>query len=232
MIPAGREKNMSELANRLESLTLRLDHMGMRAEQSVLDALAAADKGDVDAGARVDELDSVIDREEVEIEQECIRMLALYQPAAIDLRTICTVIKVNNDLERIADKGSKIGRLVKRIVEFQIDLGNDAEFIRLRRDTLDMLGRTTRMLSTREVAAARAILDMDHIIDEDNRALVRSALHAKAPALGVEGVWAMLGLARALERIGDLCANIAEDIIFLRTGDIVRHSDTLGEIRP
>jgi phosphate transport system protein len=219
---------MSELEHRLESLTLRLDHMGMRAEQAVLDALAAVDKGDVEAGAKVDELDSVIDREEVEIEQECIRLLALYQPAAIDLRTICTVIKVNNDLERIADKGAKIGRLVKRIVEFRIDLGNDIEFVRLRHDTLDMLGRTTRMLSTRELAAARGILEMDHVIDEDNRTLIRSALHAKAPSLGVEGVWAMVSLARALERIGDLCANIAEDIIFLRTGDIVRHSDTLG----
>jgi phosphate transport system protein len=223
---------MSELEHRLESLTLRLDHMGMRAEQAVLDALAAAEKGDVEAGAKVDQVDSVIDREEVEIEQECIRLLALYQPAAIDLRTICTVIKVNNDLERIADKGAKIGRLVKRIVEFRVDLGNDVEFIHLRRDTLDMLGRTTRMLSTRELATARGILEMDPVIDEDNRALIRSALHAKAPSLGVEGVWTLIGLARALERIGDLCANIAEDIIFLRTGDIVRHSDTRGEIRP
>jgi len=88
------------------------------------------------------------------------------------------------------------------------------------------------MLSTRELATARGILEMDHIIDEDHRALVRSALHAKAPSLGIEGAWTLINIARALERIGDLCTNIAGDIIFLRTGDIVRHSDSLGESRP
>ena len=159
-------------------------------------------------------------------------MLALYQPAAIDLRTICTVIKVNNDLERIADKGARIGRAVKRVVEYKLDLAGDEEFIRLRKDALEMLARTTRMLSTREVATARAILEMDHIVDEDHRALMRSALHIKAQTLGMEGAWTFINVAKALERIGDLCANIAEDIIFLRTGDIVRHSDTLGDIRP
>ncbi len=223
---------MSELANRLERLTLRLDHMGMCAEQAVIDALAAADKGDVQAGRKVFDLDRVIDREEVEIEQECIRLLALYQPAAIDLRMICTVIKVNNDLERIADKGAKIGRSVKKIVTCRLDLAGEEEFIRLRKDALEVLGRTTRMLSTRELATARGILEMDHIIDEDHRALVRSALHSKTESLGIEGVWTLINIARALERIGDLCANIAEDIIFLRTGDIVRHADSLGEIHP
>jgi len=223
---------MSELENRLERLTLRLDRMGMRAEQAVIDALAAAEKGDVEAGKEIYESDSVIDQEEVEIEQECIRLLALYQPAAIDLRTICTIIKVNNDLERIADKGARIGRSVKRLVDYRLDLAGDDEFIRLRRDTLEMLARTSRLLSTREVATARAILETDHIIDEDHRAFVRSALHTKSKTLGMEAAWTLINVARALERIGDLCANIAEDIIFLRTGDIVRHSETLGDIRP
>lgn len=223
---------MSELENRLERLTLRLDRMGMRAEQAVIDGLAAAEKGDVEAGQRVYEDDDVIDAEEVEIEQECIRLLALYQPAAIDLRTICTIIKVNNDLERIGDKGARIGRSAKRLVEYGLNLAADEEFVRLRRDTLEMLARTSRLLSTRETSTARAILEMDHVIDEDHSAFVRSALHVKSKTLDMEAVWTLIGVARALERIGDLCANIAEDIIFLRTGDIVRHSETLGDIRP
>ena len=167
---------MSELQTRLDRLVLRLDYMGMRAEQSVLDALEALAKGDTIAGQAVDAADAVIDREEVEIEQECIRLLALYQPAAIDLRTICTIIKVNNDLERIADKGARIGKTVKRIVEQRLDLAGDEEFLRLRRDTLEMLARTSRMLSTRELSAARAILEMDHIVDEAHRALVQLSL--------------------------------------------------------
>ena len=83
---------MSELQGRLDKLVLRLDHMGMRCEQALVDALSALHAADVDAGLAVDAADVVIDREEVEIEQECIRLLALYQPAAGDLRTIVSVI--------------------------------------------------------------------------------------------------------------------------------------------
>ena len=112
---------MSELQRRLENLLLRLDHMGLRTEQAVSDAFAAAAPGTWRPARRSSQADAEIDREEVEIEQECIRLLALYQPAAIDLRTICFVIKVNNDLERIADKAAGLGRRVKHVVANRIE---------------------------------------------------------------------------------------------------------------
>ena len=221
---------MTELETRLNRLSLRLDHTGMRVEQAVLDALEALANGDVSAGEAVNAHDVVIDREEVEVEQECIRLLALYQPAAIDLRTLCTIIKVNSDLERIADLGAAIGRGVKHAVRGNLELGDHPAFNRLRQGTVDILGRTARMLSAGEASNARRIIELDSKVDEEYRMLIQDVLAGLSPDMGdSEAVLTILNLAKALERIGDLCTNIAEDIIFLRTGDIVRHSAAFGD---
>ena len=217
---------MSELQDRLERLILRLDHMGMRAEQAVNDALRAARRGDVEAGRRVHEQDARIDREEVEIEQECIRLLALYQPAAIDLRTLCTVIKVNNDLERIADLAANIGKRVGELVDHEIRMEDYPLCQALISESQDVLGRTVRMIAAPDASAARTVIDQDRKVDDGYHRLVASVLDFEDRRVGGAGpALAMINLAKALERIGDLCTNIAEDLIFLRTGDIVRHSD-------
>lgn len=205
---------------------LRLDHMGMRVEQAVIDALEALLKNDVQAGQAVHLNDPVIDRQEVEIEQECIRLLALYQPAAIDLRTLCTIIKVNSDLERIADLAANMGRGVKHVVESKVELKDYREFEQLARAMRDMLGRTIRMLSSTDADAAKRVIDSDDLVDDGYRNLVRSVLeHEDRRAGGAAAALTVINLAKAMERIGDLCTNIAEDIIFLRTGDIIRHAD-------
>jgi len=216
---------MSELQNRLGKLVLRLDHMGMRVEQAVIDAVYALQNNDVAAGLAVDKADLIIDREEVEIEQECIRLLALYQPAAIDLRTVCTIIKVNNDLERIADLAASMGRRVKHVVADKIVLERYREFEPLAQATLAILGRTVRMLNATDVDVAKKVIDSDELIDKGHGHLVRSVLeHHDEQVSGAGPAITVINLAKAMERIGDLCTNIAEDIIFLRTGEIVRHS--------
>jgi phosphate transport system protein len=219
---------MSELQKRLEKLLLRLDHMGLRVEQAVVDALRAVREGNVTAGLQIEQDDSVIDREEVEVEQECIRLLALYQPAAIDLRTICMVIKVNNDLERIADKAASIGGRVKHVVAERITLTDYPGFEVLAQGTLDLLRKTVSMLSGSDVDTARSVIEYDKTINQAYKNLVRHILDREAQRLGgAEIAMTLILLCRALERIADLCTNIAEDIIFLRTGDIVRHYDAI-----
>lgn len=204
--------------------------MGMRVEQAVIDSLSAAVDGNIQAGTGVDEKDAVVDREDVQIEQECIRLLALYQPAAVDLRTICTIIKVNSDLERIADLAAGIGRRVKHVVEDDLDLREDAGFRRLCEATLDLLGRTVRTLTATDATSARTVINGDQDIDDAYSAYVRAVLDAETRrAGGAEPAMTRINLAKALERIGDLCTNIAEDVIFLRTGDIVRHADAFDE---
>ena len=221
---------MSELQSRLNTLVLRLDHMGMRVEQALADALRALRRNDEKAGQAVDENDPVIDREEVEIEQECIRLLALYQPAAVDLRTLCTIIKINSDLERIADLAAGMGRRVRHLVEEKISLADYEEFNHLAQATVDILGRTIRMLGRTDVETARKVIQADDLIDKGYRHLVQAVLkHEDRRIGGVVAAMTVINLAKALERIGDHCTNIAEDIIFLRTGDIVRHAGAFGQ---
>ena len=221
---------MPQLQNRLDRLMLRLDRMGMRCQQAVLDAIAAAEERDADAGSLVDEQDAEIDREEVGIEQECIRLLALYQPAAVDLRTICFAIKVNNDLERIADKAASIGRRVKHVAAERIDLAQYPGWTDLVREVTDRLDKTLRAIATRNLDAARAVIASDPNVDAAYGRFVRTALtKERSDPAGVDVVLTLTLLARALERIGDLCTNIAEDVVFLCTGDIVRHAKAREE---
>jgi len=221
---------MRQLQDRLDRLMLRLDRMGLRCQQAVLDALAAAEDRDADAGGLVDEQDSEIDREEVDIEQECIRLLALYQPAAIDLRTICFAIKANNDLERIADKAASIGRRVKHVAAERIDLAQYPGWTALVREVTERLDKTLRAIAARNLDAARNVIVSDTNVDSAYGLFVRTALtRERSDPAGVDVVLTLTLLARALERIGDLCTNIAEDIVFLCTGDIVRHAKARRE---
>ncbi|MCD4824672.1 MAG: phosphate signaling complex protein PhoU [Phycisphaerae bacterium] len=222
---------MSELQGRLEKVMLRLDLMGMRVEQALADALQAAKDGDVEAGRNVDEHDSLIDREEVEIEQECIRLLALYQPAAIDLRMICTIIKINNDLERIADLAAGIGKRVKHVVEDKISFDNYGGFDSLAQAAREILGKTVRMLGATDSSTANKVIKFDDKINQYYRQFVRDVLDTEGKKVGgLEAAMTLINLAKALERIGDLCTNIAEDIIFLKTGDIVRHAEAMRNL--
>lgn len=221
---------MSELAKRVENLMLRLDRMGMRVEQSLADALQAVRNRDLEAGQHVLAGDSIIDREEVEIEQECIRLLALYQPTAIDLRTICTVIKVNSDLERIADHAASIGGRVKHVVADSLELALRPGFIELQHAACEALSMTVRMLAAADEETAHRVIEFDRKVDSAYKEFMRCILDSQGTdSCEIEGTFTLINLARALERIGDLCTNIAEDVIFLRTGDIVRHADAFEE---
>lgn len=213
---------MSELQKRLQTLMLRLDYMGMRVEQHVHDAITALRKKDLDAANVIMEFDRKIDREEVEIEQECIRLLALYQPAAIDLRTICTIIKVNNDLERIADRAVNLSKQVSHIITNDIELEDYADLTPMQETVIDMLSLTVRMINTTEVNTAREVIEMDNLVDDRYKSLLHFILsrnESAATAITANNI------AKCFERIADLCTNISEDIIFLRTGEIVRHAD-------
>lgn len=223
---------MSELQKSLEQLTLRLDRMALRAEQSVKDALHAVIEDDVDAGRKIADSDSVMDREEVEIEQEAIRLLALFQPTAVDLRTICFIIKANSDLERIADKAASMGRRVKHFAADNIRVRQVPGFVALMDGTLAILTKTVSMLGTRDLETARSIIPSDQDVNQSYKAFVRGVLDsARSQERSVDVALSLILLARSLERIGDLCTNIAEDVVYLCTGDIVRHPAAMAEAR-
>ena len=218
---------MSQLQKNLENHSLRLDRMGMRVAQAVNDGLKAIADMDAAAGEQVDENDSLIDREEVEIEHECINLLALYQPTAIDLRRICCIIKVNNDLERIADIAARLGRRVKHIITSKIRLEDYPRYGPLVVATRNILAMTVRMLNSTDAELPRQVIAADHKLDSAYATFTKDVLDAGRQATDIDAALTLVLLARSLERIGDHCTNIAEDILFLITGDIIRHAGGL-----
>ena len=217
---------MSELQRNVDALMQQLDRMGLRVQQCVLDALDAVEAHDAEAGRAVSERDNAIDAEEVAVEKECIRLLALYQPTAVDLRSLCFVIKANNDLERIADKAASIGRRIRHLVDDGVDLATYPEWRDLVELVTERLDQTLRAISTRNCASAEALVASDADAEEAYRRIARHIIaRAREAPGGVDMAVTLVLLVRAVHRIGELCTNIAEDIVFVCTGDIVRHAD-------
>ncbi len=217
---------MSELQRSVDALMRRLDRMGLRVQQAVLDALDALEARDIDTGRTISDQDNLIDAEEVAIEKECVRLLALYQPAAIDLRRLCFVIKANNDLERIADKAASIGRRIKHVVGDGIDLGRYPEWPTLLRLVTDRFDKTLRAITSPDLELADALIASDAQVEEAYSRLARHIIAEirQGPA-DVDATVTLILLVRAVHRIGELCTNIAEDLVFVCTGDIVRHPE-------
>ena len=176
-----------------------------------------------DLADEVVEADNDVDQQEVVIEEECLKMLALHQPVAVDLRRVATVLKVNNDLERIADLAVNIAdraRAANDYPEFKIPKKLDgmvAQATQMVRGALDAFVN----LDSR---AAREVLKMDDVVDTANieiinelQKVMQQESRLVIPALHC------FSATRHIERIGDLATNIAEDVIYLVEGEIVRH---------
>ncbi|MDR0704056.1 MAG: phosphate signaling complex protein PhoU [Planctomycetaceae bacterium] len=218
---------MSELSKRLERLFLKLDRAALAVEQHLADMLFAVNSNNLSDAEAIIAGDEAIDRREVEIERECIRLLALYQPAASDLRKICFAIKVNNDLERIADNCVSSAKMMPILIEDQILINQFSAFRILSDSVTDAVQQTIRLLSTDQtVPLAVSIIKNDRLVVDEAFRNFLQAVFAEGERLHgqVNAVYALTSIGRALERIGDLCTNIAEDTVFLLTGEIVRHT--------
>jgi phosphate transport system protein len=175
------------------------------------------------AGVKASERE--IDRREVAIERECLRVLALYEPVASDFRRMLTVLRVNRDLERIGDLSARVAKHVRKLavgpaalpVPEPLEALAEAALESLR-NALDALGKTDSRLG-------RAVIAGDPRLDQYRRT-VREGLKEsmrRDPAKLDDGL-RLLDIARHLERIGDHAARIAEAVIYLKDGELIRHS--------
>lgn len=162
---------------------------------------------------------------EVEIEEECLKVLALHQPVAGDLRYLIVVLKVNNDLERMGDQVVNIAERIKVLADLERMVA-DLDFVQMGEISSRMVSKSLSALVRRDAVAAREILAMDDELD---------ALHAKSfrvlqdvmkenPGMITQAVSHMT-ISSNLERLGDLATNVAEDIIFMEEGDVIRHRE-------
>jgi phosphate transport system protein len=167
--------------------------------------------------------DNFVDRQEVHVEEECLKILALHQPVAVDLRRIATVLKVNADLERIADLAVSIAQRAQAMDEFPA-FPVPAASTRMVALATQMVRGAMDAFVNMDTQAARRIITMDSTVDQLNREIIEElqGLMQKRPELVPAAVHCFSGV-RHIERIADHATNIAEDVIYLVEGDIVRH---------
>jgi phosphate transport system protein len=211
-----------------------------RLKQQIL-ALSAEVESDLRAAVRaVEDRDpaiaqTVIDREavtnamEVDVEEECLKILALYQPVAADLRYIVAVLKINHDLERIGDLGVHIAERAlflsqKPKIDVPFPVGQMAE------RSEAMLKKVLDAFANLDGAAALEVCAEDREVDEIHREIFQRVKEAvtRNPQM-FEPLLQILHISRFLERIADHATNIAEDLIYLIEGRIVRHTPEVSD---
>jgi len=192
--------------------------------EAALDALWRLDR---ESARQVNRDDDRIDREEVQIEQECFNILALHHAFARDFRVVTFILKVNSDIERVADHACSVAKIVVKLrgdvpPEWPTALRELGERVPL------MCHELMRAVLDENVDAARALVHADRTIDALDKQLFAEAVammragHPDEDALTNGLLIHRVG--RELERVGDLMTNVAEDVVYLATGAIVRHT--------
>jgi len=168
-----------------------------------------------------------INQMEVDIQEECLKVLALHQPVATDLRFIVAVLKVNNDLERMGDQAINIAGRVRSLMG-EKPLSAPVDFVAMGEVARRMVHLSLEALVNQDVAAARRVGEMDDELDEmhaNSYRIIQEAMK-EDPDMIKTGV-SYLTISSNLERIGDLSTNIAEETVFMEEGEVVRHSDEM-----
>ena len=211
-----------------EMLTLRrnLLAMGAATEQRLSLATFALVEGNVDAARTVKGGDAEIDAMEVDLETQCMRILALGSPVAHDLRFVLSVIRISADFERIADLSRGIAKKVLRWGNGNGPTEVPGALADMASSASAMLGDVLAALSDEDVERCREVRRADRRVDDLNKEVVASSrqLIHEDVSRTAEAI-DMMQIAQRLERIADIATNIAEDVIFLAEGRVVRHED-------
>lgn len=194
-------------------------------EQRLHAVLAAIDEKDNAALREWMARDSEIDEREVAIEEECLKILALHQPVARDLRFVVAVLKINNDLERIGDIVVNIAERGLHLVGYPANplWAKPAE---MGRKAADMLRESIDAMIELDTDKVETVLRGDDAVDRLNAEVIREVIDRFSREAGgkpAEALMMIHGIARDLERIGDHATNIAEDVAYLANGAIIRH---------
>jgi phosphate transport system protein len=186
-------------------------------------AVRSVNERNEEVAAKVKERDKKIDERETEVEEECLKVLSLYQPVATDMRFIIAILKINNDLERVGDLSVKIakhGALLNnwRAKDPPIDISSMAENVRT------MMMKSINSLISYDADLALQVCKMDDMVDKSNAEIHEHCISLiKQHAADAPYFLHYISISRDLERVGDHATNIAEDVMYTIKGEIVRH---------
>ena len=218
----------------LEEVRSKVLHMGGIVEVQLANALRVMVGGETGLTKEVINADNIVNSLEVEIDEECTRIVALRQPAATDLRLIMAVTKTINDLERMGDESKRIARMSRKEMDGALDdvLRADMELMgemvrNMLRQVLDAFART-------DVDTSILVVKADKKVDKKYKKILKQLIKQMSmdPAV-IPSVMNIVWAIRSLERLADRCQNIAEHVIYMVLGMDVRHiklDDVLAEI--
>ena len=211
----------------IKELSEALVQLSEKVLQNFNEALYAVTHKDIQTARKIRIVDDEIDQAEVRLEEQCLEFLALHQPVARDLRTMVTIIKINDDLERIGD-------LAVHIIERMPELGQEVmeryEFEKMGNLSATMVRKAIEAFVKRDRQLADKVCAMDEDVDTMHRFVFKKVADAmKACNTDTEELLAVLSVSRYIERMADHATRIALEVIYLVTGEIVRHSDDTFE---
>jgi len=213
----------------IEKLKERIVNLAARVEEDLHRAVNSLLNRDSDLAQKVIDMDETIDAMEVDIEEECLKNLALHQPVAKDLRFLVSVLKINNDVERIGDLSVNIAETalfmnLRKKVEPPFDLCKMVDLVE------GMVKKSLDALLQENADLAKEVLAEDEQVDEIHRnAYPIVTKHILEQPEAADSYIRMLSVSRYLERVADYATNIAEDVIYMVEGNIVRHTNNAKE---
>lgn len=201
--------------------------LSVLAESSLDKALQSVKDHDLEMVNEVILQDKKIDMMEVQLEEECLKILALYHPVATDLRFIVTVLKINNDLERVGDLAVNIAKRTRHLIKS--DMPNlPFDFQKITSLTKFMLRACLDAFIRLDVSLAEEVCKTDDEVDRLHKDTYKNvAKRMQSEPHQAEALIQCLSISRHLERIADYATNIAEDVIYLTEGKIVRHEGSI-----
>ena len=215
---------MIRLHKEIERLKKQLLTLGAEVEERLDLAVKAIDTRDQQLAKQIIKGDVEVDEIEVEVEEECLKVLALHQPVASDLRVIISVLKINNDLERIGDLAVDIAERAQFLATCR-EIAFPFDFPAMSKKVKIILQKSLDAFVNLNEELANEVCSLDDEVDDLHSEMFTEV--EKAITEHPEDIQQLLcfsSVSRYLERIADHATNIAEDVIYLVKGEIVRHS--------
>ncbi|MBL8016969.1 MAG: phosphate signaling complex protein PhoU [Ignavibacteria bacterium] len=207
----------------IENLKKLILSLGAIVEEQIQRAMLSLERRDTALADEVITRDREVDSLEILIEEECLKILALYQPVAKELRFVVAVLKMNNDLERMGDLASNIAKRARYLSRKEkIELLSD--FIEVSGKVQSMVKKSLDALVNTDVVLAKEVLAADDEVDRLTKQMLKRTMNAieKDPERTKE-FFSIRSISKNLERIADSATNIAEDVVYLCSGEIIRH---------
>jgi phosphate transport system protein len=196
-------------------------------ETALSTSVRALCDGRADLAAEVKSEEREVDRWEVRIEQECLRILALHQPVASDLRRVAAILKINADLERMGDLAEHIATRARKLASSPRPVPIPADMEVMAKEALDAVHASLDALTRCDAGLARAVISSDRRINRRRRAVMKDIKQSIRQDPDRVSTWLrLINAARNLERVADHASNIAEAVVYLKEGDIIRHVPT------